>query len=311
MSSAKRDEQEKAADDVKGKAKETREVHRLMAEKKMALELLEGYSIALKHHLRGEPGIYFEDLYALVKPLHHHAPKRPSEPIAPLVAEPESVISGRESLEDLLSETPTNPVIPPINGYGGGSSRVRAGRGHHDSLLTLSSDSTLPDERRPLLPSADMPHNGLWSGISGDLIPFSGIIGNVVKWFSHKDKKAGDEERGIAIRDRERDQERQRWTHFKHRPKIAGGGDNVPLQVIRCLSCWLSVLEERGTVPDLDMFCNEVIRNDLEHLKHTPCRNAFLISRHEGEEPIAEEFDPIGEHGRIEEVFGYHERQES
>ena len=52
------------------------------------------------------------------------------------------------------------------------------------------------------------------------------------------------------------------------------------------------------------MFCNDVIRNDLEHLKHTPCRNAFLISRHEGEEPVAEEFDPIGEHGRIEEVFG-------
>ena len=47
MSSAKRDEQEKAADDVKGKAKETREVHRLMAEKKMALELLEGYMISL------------------------------------------------------------------------------------------------------------------------------------------------------------------------------------------------------------------------------------------------------------------------
>ena len=41
----KKDDHEKPADDVKGKEKDTREVHRLMAEKKMALELLEGYVI--------------------------------------------------------------------------------------------------------------------------------------------------------------------------------------------------------------------------------------------------------------------------
>lgn len=39
------------------------------------------------------------------------------------------------------------------------------------------------------------------------------------------------------------------FTHAKHRPKIAGGGDNTPLLVIRALTQWLSVLEARGTVP--------------------------------------------------------------
>jgi len=38
----------------------------------MALDLIEAFSVALKHHLRGEKGIYYEDLYSLVKPLHEH-----------------------------------------------------------------------------------------------------------------------------------------------------------------------------------------------------------------------------------------------
>lgn len=35
----------------------------------------------------------------------------------------------------------------------------------------------------------------------------------------------------------------------KRRPRVAGGGENLPLEVVRCLSEWLAVLEERGCVP--------------------------------------------------------------
>lgn len=61
------------------------ELLEVMAEKKIALDLIEGYSVAVKHHLRGEPavithvinlidglgepGLYYEDLYDLLKPL--------------------------------------------------------------------------------------------------------------------------------------------------------------------------------------------------------------------------------------------------
>ncbi|KAJ3933523.1 MAG: hypothetical protein NXY57DRAFT_12972 [Lentinula lateritia] len=45
------------------------ELPEVMAEKKMALDLGEGFSVALKHHFRGEPGLYYEDLYDLVCPL--------------------------------------------------------------------------------------------------------------------------------------------------------------------------------------------------------------------------------------------------
>lgn len=46
------------------------EISIVMAEKRMALDLIEGYVVALKHHLRDENGIYYEDLYDLVRPLH-------------------------------------------------------------------------------------------------------------------------------------------------------------------------------------------------------------------------------------------------
>jgi len=37
----------------------------------------------------------------------------------------------------------------------------------------------------------------------------------------------------------------------KHRPKVAGGihGQNMPTDILRCLSEWISVLEDRGCVP--------------------------------------------------------------
>jgi putative membrane protein len=36
--------------------------------------------------------------------------------------------------------------------------------------------------------------------------------------------------------------------HSKRRPRVAGDGENLPLEIVRCLSEWYSVLEDRGTV---------------------------------------------------------------
>jgi len=63
------------------------ELEKVMAEKRMALDLVEGcaeypfveaghsnpslrFAVALKHHIRGETGIYYEDLYHLIQPMH-------------------------------------------------------------------------------------------------------------------------------------------------------------------------------------------------------------------------------------------------
>jgi putative membrane protein len=63
--------QKTAAEIASGKLERSREEQlRVMEEKRHALDLIEGFAVATKHHLRGELGIYFEDLYHLVKPLH-------------------------------------------------------------------------------------------------------------------------------------------------------------------------------------------------------------------------------------------------
>ena len=52
------------------------------------------------------------------------------------------------------------------------------------------------------------------------------------------------------------------------------------------------------------MFCQDVIHADMEHLKRTATRNSVLGPFRDGEGVVLEGFDPTGEHGRIEEVFG-------
>lgn len=160
--------------------------------------------------------------------------------------EPEEV----HSETDLLLDIPTDPVIPPINGYGTSGARQAMKRKHvhHASLasyrsIVSSGESSLVDsDHQVLLPSANPVHRGLIGHVSGDLIPFSGIVGNVAGLFGHK---SSDIEQGVSIRDGQR----SAWTHNKHRPKYAGDGQNVPLQIIRCLTSWLSALEERQSCP--------------------------------------------------------------
>lgn len=52
----------------------------------------------------------------------------------------------------------------------------------------------------------------------------------------------------------------------KHRPRVAGQGENLPLDALRFLSDWTAVLEERGTVPGLfflPVFCFVFVRCEV------------------------------------------------
>lgn len=107
--------------------------------------------------------------------------------------------------------------------------------------------------------------HGLISGISHDLIPFSGFVSDVASWFSwRKTEKHGPSTDGLSDAEAGEIQievdalggmsERHYWMHAKHRPRIAGGGENVPLQIVRALTSWLSVWEERGYVPGMCLY---------------------------------------------------------
>ncbi|EKM53790.1 uncharacterized protein PHACADRAFT_211435 [Phanerochaete carnosa HHB-10118-sp] len=242
---------------AKVKKEKLKVMQRVMAEKRMALELIEAFSVALKHHLRGEKGIYYRDLYHLVKPLHEHYSRHSGHPTQPL--------GSSERQTAVTIRTPahvSDPVTPPINGYGSAKTTHSARSGHlgHSSHASVSSHNSDPDEHSPLLPGmTSTAKNGLVSSVSSDLIPFSGVVSEISAWFgSWRNKRRPRLPSGADVETAEQMQEadalggmseRLYWTHAKHRPKIAGGGENVPLQVVRCLSVWLSVCEERNCVP--------------------------------------------------------------
>lgn len=61
---------------------------RTLIEKRTVLNLVEGFAVAVKHHLRGEDGIYYQDLYHLVKYLPAY--NMQTDVLAPLYASGET-----------------------------------------------------------------------------------------------------------------------------------------------------------------------------------------------------------------------------
>ncbi|KAM5545287.1 hypothetical protein V8D89_001398 [Ganoderma adspersum] len=334
---------------------------RIMAEKRVALDLLEGFVVAVKHHLRGEMGIYYEDLYPFVKPLHNHAhhqrdsstsepdppaangaananananvtsPVRDFRPEAPPFAFPTPHIlsqsqsqSQSQSAAAVRARAPpagtppksadVDPVIPAINAYGTLPAPLHTTRSTSSFTSVVTSDSSRDGdgERQPLLP-ASVPRGevdarrGVLGGVAGDLIPFAevwrgvgrivglqqgslgvnGGVGEDVGGAADVEGRAGGDVDGDVDTDDGQGGMERRWagdgidegpgpasgeqqteapqtariravvqettdrlgiTHAKHRPRVAGGGENLPLEILRSLSIWLSVLDERGFV---------------------------------------------------------------
>lgn len=77
-----------------------------------------------------------------------------------------------------------NPVIPPINAYGTFDPSRLYGRRPGDRSSSQSSSSS-DDDHRPLLASNQPPMDrSLLSKVSGDLIPFAGVLSTIRSFFS-------------------------------------------------------------------------------------------------------------------------------
>ncbi|RXW20404.1 hypothetical protein EST38_g5459 [Candolleomyces aberdarensis] len=90
---------------------------RAMVEKKSTINLLEAFAVAVKHYLRGEDGIYYKDLYYLVKFL-------PAYALPP----------GLPSQTDLFEGIEVEPSSPVPSGYEGGASKE--GEDDEENVLT-------------------------------------------------------------------------------------------------------------------------------------------------------------------------------
>ncbi|KAF7984786.1 hypothetical protein HWV62_11778 [Athelia sp. TMB] len=258
------------------------EMAKVMAEKRMALDLIEGFAVALKHHIRGELGIYYDDLYHLVRPLHEHfrkenkrwvhdhpdaavlqSPTKLQVPAPPLHhPHPRQATStsttAASSSSHLPAPIPTDPVIPSITAYGtfDPAHPSRSASRRSSSSASTNSDAS---EHRPLLPSQFRPDNvTIGSMVSRDLIPFESVWTSVIGLFKRKPKLELPGPDGVlndglyvepnwSAPSSVRAKMSHKGTHGKHRPMVAGGGQNLPLTILRCMSEWVSVIDDRGT----------------------------------------------------------------
>ncbi|PPQ71454.1 hypothetical protein CVT24_011966 [Panaeolus cyanescens] len=265
------------------------ELNKIMTEKRMALDLIEGFAVALKHHIRGEDerilfleshrlnyisigelGIYYEDLYHLVRPMHDHIHD------ADHTRDEEVLLSPRKGQRittkaNIHQRTPptaspiiqpqlidADPVIPAINEYGTfDPAKLSASeatlRGHHALRRTPSSLSSTSTARQPLLPSQAPTSSNVMNKVDKNLIPFAGMASRIKSWFTRNNAQARNTENERAQAQR---YQGRKWrgpihtgAHLKNRQLYQGDGENLPLEILRCLSEWFSVLEDRGTVP--------------------------------------------------------------
>ncbi|KAJ4501430.1 Bestrophin, RFP-TM, chloride channel-domain-containing protein [Lentinula lateritia] len=248
------------------------ELVKVMAEKRMALDLIEG-----------ELGIYFEDLYHLVRPLHDHehtiGPSNTALSSALPTATKVRRIASNPALPHPIGK-PINkdkgksiqylgdPIIPPINAYGTFSNDSSPPNGPRRSLRHISSTSSLSNEsvrseHQALHPSQNPNAHKKITHVDPDLIPFSGVFHNIKEWLKGQYSSSssytqvqtsndiwGDTLGFDASQRKWSGPIRQRFGKAKHGrsyPEVRG--ENLPLEILRCFSEWCSVLEERNTVP--------------------------------------------------------------
>ncbi|KAJ6629360.1 Bestrophin, RFP-TM, chloride channel-domain-containing protein [Mycena sp. CBHHK59/15] len=205
---------------------------RSMVERKTVINLLEAFSVAVKHYLRGEDGIYYQDLYYLVKFLPAYV-----------------LPAGIPSNADLTAET---TGLSPTDGHQGrrvsDASATRPSLGNQSSFLyqravsAMGSIKSLRSIRSPgpgepqkiilsrmdesfLMPGSMPPKYHLF-----DLFPFSLLVRCLTKrGKSVKGKKAA----------------RMRAKMLMEKNGMGAGSHNLPLEISLYLSSYIAALQKR------------------------------------------------------------------
>ncbi|KAJ7873082.1 Bestrophin, RFP-TM, chloride channel-domain-containing protein [Mycena olivaceomarginata] len=274
------------------------ELSKAMSEKRMALDLVLGFAVALKHHIRGELGIYYDDLYHLVRPLHDHThsvkqqQKHNAQTTAAVSPRPNRVTSSSHLP---IATTPPPPatssgppkgpaLLPASNVYGTfDPSRTGSRTSLKHNLRRSSSRDSVSSHHEPLLPGSNPNAEGQ-SEVAADLIPFAGIFSSIRLWFH---RKFGKQDKTI-IPQYTGGPPPRKWAGPIH-PDVKllkmkmEAGENLPEEVLRCISEWCSVLEDRNTVPGGSLggimggvAAFEASLATLEHILTTPLPLSFL-----------------------------------
>lgn len=208
----------------------TKEYAMTLIEKKTVVNLLEAYAVAVKHYLRGEEGIHYEDLYPLVPFLYSRHYSFPAV-----------IPSKNDQIQKLRRRHTHDPNRDKSEFFGGAAVETHALMAMPGSLSRLEnqsfcSDTTTKtvappyDDLESLLP-AELPPSHCWRAAFP--FPIFFWVWRVIK--KHFCKLGADE------------------THHNFRPSK----NNVPLEISLYLSSYISALQTRKTVDGmtLGMFC--------------------------------------------------------
>ncbi|CAE6437190.1 unnamed protein product, partial [Rhizoctonia solani] len=207
------------------------ESEQVISEKRMALRLVQGFAVAVKHHLRREMGIYYEDLYYLVT-TGSHASKpgfvASAANAKPFPTDPTSYGTFQDSSQ--LDSNAANASIP---------------------RSPTSTDTLLPANQ----PSPNFPAPSYYlTPFTSILIPFTALLG-LFSWVAvkttanpHQDVEQGTNEPDHHGRNPLLNIQRKFTAGQKYYPLVTGESKlNLPLAILRRLSAWVALLENRGS----------------------------------------------------------------
>ncbi|KAJ7265629.1 hypothetical protein C8J57DRAFT_1470073 [Mycena rebaudengoi] len=269
---------------------------------KMALDLVEG---SICCGFRNEQGIYYEDLYDLIKPLHDHyhlsALSIPLQQALFSPTEPGAYGTFATAASTLratshASKNPPNPLsvsasTPQILALSDPATAVFTNAASCSTVLQTSENPSLvslADAHTPLLPASNPGPEGSapFRRVAPDIIPFVGLFASLRRAF-RSNSTAPDTPADAT--GEERDHRRtwrglihlennacRRWKATRERNALNArvarlvyerhdlealaelrrdnqpddeAGENLPTEILICLSEWVAVLEERGSAP--------------------------------------------------------------
>ncbi|KAH9919467.1 UPF0187-domain-containing protein [Epithele typhae] len=215
---------------------------RVLIEKKTVINLIEAFGVAVKHYLRGEEGVYYVDLYHLVKHLPAYAlpaglpslvdvnsmdnasTRSPHRRRGDSIVTP-SLVSGVENGGSRSPVSPTFPqgLPPPATAGIGRKVSLQLPPSHRDNVRTRHAEKT---NKGDIIAETD--EKGEKYHLL-DLFPLSLLVGFLTK-------------RGKEVKGKKAARIRA-----KLRSRVVT--HNLPLEISLYLSSYIAALQDRGVVP--------------------------------------------------------------
>ncbi|KAG8904713.1 hypothetical protein FRB99_001299 [Tulasnella sp. 403] len=219
-------------------------------ERKSMMNLVQAFSVSVKHYLRSEPGIYYEDLYPLLSFL-------------PQNVHGEATPAGASTPDEKAADDTSHSLPIWLNSD---HSTMKASRKSKHRHRNFNPEKVLPDVQSsvPLRPARNPPKDTIY-----DILPFLIIfkpIQSLVKWMLGRVKSDQDGTRNF-------------WGKRKGPPPI---DSNVPLEITLFLSSYFNMLQTAGllTPAIATAFNNALVSmqdalTNLERIRTTPIPFAY------------------------------------